>query len=183
MSDDAADDEGSTGTAEATHGNQRTVGDILGEDRSKRYIKYNVGVFVAVGLGFAVALVLMDGLIGGGSSSGTTAQTSTGSGGTGSVVLVGALFVFLFAPLVSGLTGSVTALRLNDTEKAVATVASAGAFVGFLGFLVLLIVIASAVGPSGSSNLFTEELLAMIGWGVGVSVAGGGTAFVTERFA
>lgn len=163
---------------ETDDGSHRTVGDILGEDRAKHYIKYNVGVFIAIGLGFALAFILLDAFGSGGGSGQNTASDFE----SGSLVVVGALFVFFFAPIVSAITGTVTALNLDDTEKAIGTVASAGAFVGFLVFLLLLIMIASMVGPRGSSDIFTEDLLAMIGWGVGVAAAGGGTAYVTERF-
>lgn len=162
---------------ESDDGSHRTVGDILGEDRAKHVIKYNVGVFLAIGLGFALAFILFDAFASGGSGG-----HPGGSYESGSLVLMGTLFGFLVAPVVSAITGTVTALSLDDTAKAVGTVASAGAFVGFLVFVFLLIVIASMVGPGGSSNIFIEDLLAIIGWSVGVASAGGGTAYVTERF-
>lgn len=172
----AEDDAG----AATDSGSERGVGDILGEETAQEYIKYNVGVFAAIGVGFAVALVLMDSLAGSGESPGA----GLGMGG-GGLALLGLFLVFFLSPLIAGITGSLTSLRYDDEEKAVASVAAVGTFLGYIAVLVLIIITASIVGDSGSgaSSSFTDSLVPLIGYGIGVAVAGGATAVVTERFA
>lgn len=172
---DAAAGDVSQPPAGGAAGDQRTVGDILEEKSTKQYVKYNAGVFAAIGVGFALALVLTDALVSSGSALG-------GGAGSTSFAVAGLSIAFFLSPLIAGITGTVTSLRLEDTEKAVATAAGAGAFAGYVALLLLVVVTAGIVGDGGSSG-FTDELLALLGFGVGVAAAGGLTAVVTERFA
>lgn len=160
----------------ADAGSERGIGDILGEEVAQQYVKYNVGVFGAIGVGFGLALVLMDALAG---------AESTLGGAMGSAAALGLFIALFLTPAIAGITGTLTSLHYDDEEKAVASVAAAGAFLGYVAVLVLTIVTASVIGDGGGggSSAFTDSLAPLIGYGIGVAAAGAIGAVVTERFA
>lgn len=150
----------------------RSPTDILGKESGKRFLKYIVGVFIAVGVGYGIGLVLLDVL------------------GDDNSQFIGviALFVPVFgAPIISMTTGLLTGLRLETDERSAAVASAVGAFIGFVLMLFLLLVFAAIVsndggGSSGGSDGgLSDFFIPLFGFGVGVAVTGAGTTFVVKR--
>lgn len=145
--------------------------DILGEESGKRFIKYIVGVFVAVGIGYGIGLVLLN-VVG---------------GDNGSFVGLIALFIPVFgAPIISMSTGLLTGLRLQTDEQSAAVASGVGAFIGFVLLLFILMISAALVSDGGgstgsSSGSLADFFLPMFAFGVGVAVSGAGTTYVVKR--
>lgn len=144
--------------------------DILGEESGKRFLKYIIGVFVAVAVGYGVGLILLDGV------------------GDGDAAAIGfaALFVpILGAPLISMVTGLLTGLRMSADTKPAALVSAVGAFIGFIALLFIILIFASFVadggsngGGDGSVGDFFGPLFA---FGAGVATTGAGTTYVVKQ--
>lgn len=145
--------------------------DILSEQSGKRFLKYIVGVFAAVGIGYGVGIVLLD------------AVSDEGS----EFVSALALFVpVLSAPLISMATGLLTGLRLSADERSASLASGVGGFIGFVVLLFILFVFASVAfsggGGSGGGDGGLGDLLgAMLAFGIGVAITGAGTTFVVKR--
>lgn len=148
-----------------------SVTDILGEESGKRFLKYIVGVFVAVAIGYGVGLVLLDGV---------------GDGGA-STIGFAALFVpILGAPLISMVTGLLTGLRLNAETKPAALVSAVGAFVGFIVLLFVILFFASIVADGGSNGGGSDGSVGdffgpLFAFGAGVATTGAGTTYVVKQ--
>jgi len=161
---------GRTGGPATTESVGESPTDILSEQSGKRFVKYIVGVFAAVGVGYGVGLVLLDAI-----------------GGQGFVLIrTFALFVpVLVAPIIAMATGLLTGLRLDTDEQSAAVASAAGAFVGFIALLVILVIFASIVtgdgGGSGGGGSPADLLGPLLAFGIGVAVTGAGTTFVVKR--
>lgn len=144
--------------------------DILGEESGKRFLKYIVGVFVAVAIGYGVGLVLLDGV----------------GGGDAATIGFAALFVpILGAPLISMVTGLLTGLRLDAATQPAALVSAVGAFLGFIVLLFIILVFASIVADGGSNGGSDGSLGDFLGplfaFGAGVATTGAGTTYVVKQ--
>lgn len=153
----------------------RSPTDILGEESGKRFLKYIIGVFVAVGIGYGIGLVLLDAL------------------GDDSSQFIGliALFVPIFgAPIISMTTGLLTGLRLETDEQSAALASAVGAFIGFIIMLFILLIFAAIVesggggggdGGDGGGGGLSDFIGQLFAFGIGVAVTGAGTTFVVKR--
>lgn len=150
----------------------RSLTDALGEQSSKQYIKYNVGMFLTVGFGFGISLLLLD------------AFADSNGGGTEELLLFGILLTILFGPVVAAITGTVTGIQFEEDSTVAAAASALGAFAGFLALVLVLLVIASAIGGEAdqASSEVTDDFLAIIGFGIGVAITGYGSTFLTKRF-
>jgi hypothetical protein len=141
--------------------------DILREQSGKQFVKYIVGVFAAVGVGYGVGLVLLDAV------------------GNQSFAIIGSIALFvpiLSAPIIAMATGLLTGLRLDADEQSAAVASGAGAFAGFLVLLVILIIFSSIVTGSGGGGGSPADLLGpLLAFGTGVAVTAAGTTFVVKR--
>lgn len=147
----------------------RAAMDILSEDSAQNYVKYCVGIFLAIGIGFSLSFVFLELL-----------SPSTGSLiGSGGIALVGLVFAFILTPLLSGVLGIIIGLQMDDTRKAAVLASGVGSFAGYIAFLILLIFMSAIVGDGGSLG---EALVALVGWGIGVAFAGAATAGITRIF-
>lgn len=144
--------------------------DILGEESGKRFLKYIVGVFVAVAIGYGVGLVLLD---------------SVGDGDAAALGLVALFVPILGAPLISMVTGLLTGLRLNADTRPAALVSAVGAFVGFVVLLFIILIFASMVSDGGSSSGSDGSVGDFFGplfaFGTGVATTGAGTTYVVKQ--
>lgn len=127
-------------------------------------------MFVAVGIGYSIGLILLN-VVG---------------GDGGSFVGLIALFIPIFgAPIISMSTGLLTGLRLQTDEQSAALASGVGAFIGFVLLLFILIISAALVSDGGSSSggggSPADVFLPMFAFGVGVAVSGAGTTFVVKR--
>ncbi|MEF8814599.1 MAG: hypothetical protein V5A55_12385 [Halovenus sp.] len=162
------DPQGTTegGYADAQVGRESPTA-ILGEQSGKQFVKYIVGVFAAVGLGYGVGLLLLDAV------------------GDQSFAIIGSIALFvpiLSAPIIAMATGLLTGLRLDTDEQSAAVASAAGAFVGFLVLLIILIIFSSIVTGGGGGGGSPADLLGpLLAFGTGVAVTAGGTAFVVKR--
>lgn len=168
--------EGTEGTDvdEPNTAQEESVSDILGRTSTKTYIRFNVGAFLIIGVGYGLALLLLD----------TFADGNGADGGAGEFLVIGFVFAFLLGPIVAAITGAVTGLRLQDTERAAGIAAGVGAFAGFLALIFVMLIMGSIVGGEADemTGELTDEFLSIIGFGIGVAVSGGGMAFFTKRF-
>lgn len=171
--------QGPTGSGRSSPPEQPTpepgIGDILGEDRTQNYIRYNIGIFLIVGLGFGLAFLLLD------------AFASANGGeeiGGGEFLIFGFIIVFILGPFLAAITGTVTGLQLPDSEKVVGITAGVGTFIGFIVLVFVIVIFGSAIGGEVDevSGEFIDDLLGVIGFGIGVAVTGAGTGYLTKRF-
>ena len=147
--------------------------DVLGTDSGKQFLTYIVGVFVAVGLGYGIGLVLLDAV----------------SDEAGAVIGFFALLVpVLSAPIISMATGLLTGLRLNTDRQSAALVSGVGAFIGFLVLLFVLIIFAGIVGDgNGGTNgangdgSLSDLFGPLFAFGTGVAVTGAVATYVVKR--
>lgn len=148
--------------------------DVAQRVGTKGYIRYSIGVFVTVGLGFGLSFILLDGL----------ASENGGQVGSGEFLVVGFFFAFLLGPILSSVTGTVIGLKVRDRPGIAAITSFIGSFGGFFVLVLLLVITGSIVGGEAgeASGEFLEDLLAIIGFGIGVAFVGGGTGYITNRF-
>lgn len=155
--------------------------DLVGLGRSPtettvaEYAKFNFSVFLVVGLGIALALVLLDLLAFGDGALETV---------VGDLLALGVVVGLLAAPLLAGVTGTITGLGMDDTDSAVGTAAGVGVYAGFLAMVTLLIAVAYLLGGTAGDlgSDLVGEVLAVLGFGLGVVAAGVGAAFLTNRY-
>lgn len=149
----------------------RSVTDILGEESGKRFLKYIIGVYVVVALGYGIGLVLLDGV------------------GGAEMAFIGyaSLFVpILGAPIIAMVTGLLTGLRLRADEQSAALASAVGAFIGFVVLLFIILIFASIVADGGGGSedgggSLSEFLGPLFAFGTGVAFTGAGTTFVVKR--
>ena len=146
----------------------RSPSEILQGEYVKKHIKYCIGIFLAIGIGFSLSFILLELLAPSGSS-------AVGSGG---LALVGLIFALILTPLLGGILGIFIGLEMNDTRKSAVLTAGAGSFSGYIVFLFLLLFMSAIVSDSGGG--IGDAFVALIGWGIGVAVAGAATAGVTR---
>jgi hypothetical protein len=168
-----------TETQSGFRDDERPVTEVIKQDEVKGYIKYTAGIFLSVGIGYGLALLLFNAFIDAGPFVGTE------------LISLGMIMGILLSPLVASLSGVIIGLRFEDSEKSVVSAAGVGSFGGFFIMVVLTIVISSIVldgggggGGTGSGvgDLITNQLLSIIGFSIGVATAGSLSAFVTKRF-
>lgn len=143
--------------------------DILSEESGKRFLKYIVGVFAAVGLGYGIGIVLFD------------AVADEGGELFGAIALIIPVFG---APIISMVTGLMTGLRLEADKKSAALASGVGAFLGFLVLLFLIIIFAAIAfsnGEGDSDGNLSEFIVEMGAFGIGVAVTGAATTYVVKR--
>ena len=176
LSSEGPGDEGDKQSTSDSHkrfqDDERSVTEVVKEDEIKEYIKYIVGIFLSVGLGYSLALLLFDLFV------------DSGVGTGGEFILFGLLLAILITPVLASFAGITIGLQLEDSEKAVASAAGVGSLAGFAVMIVLTIIVASIIsdgGSGGADDLITEELLSIIGFGLGVAAAGGLSGIVTKR--
>lgn len=155
---------------------EESVTDILSEESGKRFLKYIVGVYAMVAVGYGIGLVLLNGI------------------GGDAITLIGyaALFVpILGAPIISMATGMLTGLRLETDRNSAALTSGVGAFLGFIVLLFIIMIFAGLVANSGSSgggsggggdggNL-SDFLGPLFAFGTGVAATGAGTTYIVKR--
>ncbi|WP_247729927.1 hypothetical protein [Halovivax limisalsi] len=149
-----------------------SVTDILGEESGKRFLKYIVGVYAVVAIGYGIGLFLLDAI--GGSEVATIGYVS--------------LFVpILGAPIIAMVTGLLTGLRLETDDRSAALTSAVGAFVGFVVLLFLILIFASIVADGGSSGggggggSLSDFFGPLVAFGTGVAATGAGTTYVVKR--
>lgn len=151
---------------------ERSTTDILSEDSGQQFLKYIIGVFSVIGLGYGIGLVLLDSLA------------------SDDMAIIGfaALFVpILGAPIISMVTGLLTGLRLDTDEHSAALASAVGSFIGFIILLLIILVFASIVSDGGSSGSggggggLNELLGPLFAFGTGVAISGAGTTYVVRR--
>jgi hypothetical protein len=150
--------------------NTRTAGEILGEDLVQKYIKYCVGIFVVIGVGFSISFILLNAL---------APESFSNQLGGGELALAGLFITFMLTPLLSGVLGIIIGLEMQDNRKSASLAAGVGSFVGYLALLFTLIIAGGIVSDGGSG--VGEGLGAMLGWGLGVAIAGAASAAVTKQ--
>lgn len=146
--------------------------DVLTSESGIRYLKYITGVFVAIGVGYGIGLLLFD----------VVASDDFGSDLFG-------LFAFLVpvfgAPIIGMVTGLMTGLRLDTDEASAALTSGVGAFVGYVAMLIVLVVFMSIIFSSGDGGGgggdSGDMLLEMIAFGIGVATTAALTTFVVRR--
>lgn len=152
--------------------NAGSVTDILSEQSGKRFLKYIVGVYAVVAIGYGVGLILLDAI------------------GGADVAMIGYVSLFvpiLGAPIIAMVTGLLTGLRLDADEQSAAFASGVGAFVGFIVLLFLILIFASIVADGGSGSggdgggSLSDSLGPLFAFGTGVAVSGAGTTYVVKR--
>ena len=150
-------------------GSEQSATDILSEQSGKRFIKYTVGVFAAVGLGYGVGLVLLDIIA------------------DDEAALVGMFAMFipvLGAPIIAMGTGLLTGLRLDADDRSAALASGVGAFIGFIVLLILIVIFAAIALDTGNGNGdgdLSGLFGALLAFGTGVGVTAAATTFVVIR--
>lgn len=145
----------------------RSPTDILEEDYVQKHIKYCIGIFLAIGIGFSLSFILLDLL-----------SPSSGSLlAGGELALLGLVFSLILTPLLGGILGIFIGLEMDDTRKSAVLTAGVGSFSGYIAFLFLLLFMSAIVSDSGGLG---DAFVALVGWGIGVAVAGAATAGVTR---
>jgi len=144
---------------------------MLNEAHIQEYIKFSVGAFSAVAVGFGVAFLLFTNLISGPGS-------LVGGFGAG-----GMLISIILTPLLAGVIGIMIGLEMNDDRKAATLTSSVGTFAGYLAFLVIAFVFSALIsggGSGGGGSALGDALGPALGFGIGVAVAGAVSTFATE---
>lgn len=140
----------------------------LQEETGQRFIKYIVGVFVAIGIGYGVGLILLDII----------------DEEFGALLGVTAMIIPLFgAPIIAMVTGLMTGLRQDASDKGAVLTSGVGAFLGFIALFVVILVFTSIVFDNGGSNGgdLGDFFLPLVGFGIGVAISGAGTTYVVRE--
>lgn len=150
----------------------RSPTDILGEASGKQFLKYIVGVFAAVGVGYGIGLLLFDGV------------ADSGSEFAGAIAL---LLPIMSAPIISMVTGLITGLRLRTDRKSAAVASGVGALLGFVVLVILLLVFGALIfsgggsgGDGGGGSDLGDLLAEVLAFGLGVAVTGAMTTYVVK---
>lgn len=159
---------------------QQSIGDLLQEPDSKRWMKAIAGTMAVAGLGLGL-LVFLLGAFGG--------QELT-AGGTGSIddaqyklQLVSA--VFQSAPYVGFAIASVAGLlvgfRMDASDRKRLVTAAAGGFIGLVALVMVAEILASTQAPSFGGQSYSldygQALINSVAMGVVAALISGGSAY------
>lgn len=147
--------------------------DELQDPASMEWLKYNVVVFAAVGVGYSLAFLLFESLLpGGGMSAGDDMMGQ----------FIGAIFAMF--GLIGGLSAgtaiaAVNGIRIGREYQVEQNLALANSFAGSAGgFLVMALIMTVFL----ASNSLGDVLVPLIGFAVGVGATGAATTYVTREF-
>ncbi len=149
--------------------------DKLQKSESIHWFKFNIGTFLTVGIGYAIAFALFFAL------APETATSGMGYSG-GSIIAALAFFFGLgLAPLLAAING----IRIGSGFQDEANVALANSFIGsVIGFLlmtfVLLLLIWTQVETGGGGDV-SNILGPIIGFSIGVGLTGAGSTYLARR--
>lgn len=146
--------------------------EVLTSESGMRFLKYIVGVFLAIGLGYGIGLILFD-------------AVASDDFGTDLFGLFAFLVPVFGAPIIGMVTGLMTGLRLETDEASAALTSGVGAIAGFIVMLIVLVVFMSIVfsdgGGDGGGGDSSDMIVEMIAFGIGVATTAALTTFVVRR--
>lgn len=152
----STDNQPTTGTRERAGSSKESIGDILSRPDVKHQIKYAVGIFGIVGLGFGLTgFVFTDILIPGvTSSSGSTGSTGSSLFG-GFLTIFSLLSILVLAALSGPILGVISALRVDeafDTDRVAYVTSASGNVAGYVVMLVVTVLMLSVTGSTGGGS-------------------------------
>lgn len=185
MSSEQADDKSDGGTSDqgesaiGSGDGTRTASEVLADEENQGLVKYLVGVFAIIGVGF--------GLTG---AFGVRLLTDGESAEVGAAFLALTVFgvMFFSGPIL----GAIAGLRVGDSIEEVreaAITAAAGGFVGYIVMVVLAVILAVLFFPSGDGGgggggspfQLGDVLVPLIVMAIPVAVVAAGVVYVESR--
>ena len=143
--------------------------DQLQEPESMRWLKYNVVLLAAVGVGYSLAFLLFDAFLP--AAEGAPMEEFI-SAMIAMMGLVGGLSVGVVLAAING-------IRIGKEFDVEQNLALANSFVGAtIGFIVMAILMGMLLGDGGSGDTFT----ALIGFAIGVGITGALATYVVREF-
>ncbi|MFT4889764.1 MAG: hypothetical protein ACI9YT_000675 [Halobacteriales archaeon] len=137
------------------------------------FLQYNVAVFLAVGLGYAVTMFLATELSGTGGAFGSNSAFV----GAGFALAMG----LMMSPLIAAINGAVIGLRYQEGRKLVSANSFVGSGVGVVVMAVVLFVSLAIFSPGGGDGGGGSFPFGpVIGFLIGVGLTGAIATYLTK---
>lgn len=145
----------------------------LSRPASKNQLKYTIGLFAEIGLGFGLTGFIILELI---ASGGELAVQF----GTWMFSLALLLVTLLIGPVIAAFSGLRIAEGLREEARTVYLTSAVGNFVGYLVMVIITVLLIAATGGGGGNSIFDlgKLLVPLIALAIPVALVGAGTAYL-----